>query len=124
MMSKLNRLRWALSVAGAVSFIAGYVIAIIGGVWWPEGDGLVATLVIMGLVVGFLNISAKEVIPYLVAAIALVLVGQSDVFTPLNDVNDGLGDDVNDVVRMMSIFTAPAAVVQAIRAGVALAKPG
>ena len=113
-----------LSVVGAAAFMSGYIIALIAGIWFEETGGLIATLVIMGLVVGFLNISGREVVPYLVAAIALVLIGSTQVFTPLNLVVEGLGEDVNQIVRMMAIFTAPAAVVQAIRAGMVLARPG
>ncbi|MBI4298767.1 MAG: hypothetical protein HY666_03305 [Chloroflexi bacterium] len=115
--------RWALFLSGAVSFY-GYVIALIAGVWWPYNAGLIATLVIMGLVVGLLNITAKEVMPYLVAAIAVVLIGNFEAFSSLNLVIAGLGDKINDIVAMMAIFTAPAAVVQAVRAGITLAKPG
>jgi hypothetical protein len=75
-------------------------------------------------VVGVLNVTHKETTPYLIAAIALVLIGSTQVFTPLNLVADGLGERVNLVVRMMAIFTAPAALVTAIRSGVHLATPG
>lgn len=120
----VRSIQWLLSIAAAVAFIAGYVISLIGGIWWPDNAGLIVTLVIMGLIVGFLNITGREIIPYLVAAIALVLVGNTDAFTPLNQVVDGLGERINDIVHMMAIFTAPAAVVQAVRAGMVLAKPG
>lgn len=121
----LGKIQWLLSVAAAIGFLAGYVIAVIAGIWFPEEGGLIATLVILGLLVGFLNITGREIIPYLVAAIALVLVGQSEIFKePLNLVNNGLGNDVTDIVEMIAIFTAPAAVVQAIKAGIILARPG
>ena len=113
-----------LSIVGAIAFITGYILAVIAGIWWPESGNLIATLVILGLVVGFLNITSKEITSYLIAAIALVLIGSTQVFTPLNLVADGLGEDVNLIVRMTAIFTAPAAVVQAIRAGMILARPG
>lgn len=117
------RIQWLLSIAAALAFIAGYIIAIITGVWWPDHDGLILTLVVLGMVVGLLNITGREIIPYLVAAIALVVVGSFEAFTPLNEVRRGLGNDLNDIVRLMAIFTAPAAVIQAIRAGVVLAAP-
>ena len=113
-----------LSIIGAAAFFSGYVIAVIAGIWWPENGGLIAALVILGLVVGSLNVTSGEIVPYLVGAIALVLIGSNQVFTPLNVVVDGLGERVNLVVRMMAIFTAPAAVIQAIRAGMILARPG
>ncbi|MBC8279729.1 MAG: hypothetical protein H8E48_02980 [Chloroflexi bacterium] len=112
------------SILGAAAFFIGYTLAVIAGIWWPENGDLIATLVILGLVVGVLNVTSREVTPYLVAAIALVLIGSTQVFTPLNLVSDGLGERVNLIVRMMAIFTAPAAVLQAIRAGMLLARPG
>ncbi|NQW19138.1 MAG: hypothetical protein HQ477_00210 [Chloroflexi bacterium] len=109
---------------GSWAFIAGYVLAIIAGLFWPDSGELILVLVLLGLVVGILNITQTEMLPYLVAAIALVLIGSTGVFTPLNLVTDGLGEDINLIVRMMSIFTAPAALVTAIRAGVHFAGHG
>jgi hypothetical protein len=113
-----------LSIFGAIAFIGGYALSVIAGIWWPENGGLIATLVILGLLVGFLNVTSREIVPYLVAAIALVLIGNTQAFTSLNLVAGGLGERVNQIVHMMAIFTAPAAVVQAIRAGMLLARPG
>jgi hypothetical protein len=120
----LGAVQRILSIAAAVAFFAGYIIAIIGGIWAPENSGLILTLVILGIIVGLLNITGREIIPYLVAAIALVVVGNLNAFEALNHVRNGLGDDVNEIVRLMAVFTAPAAVIQAIRAGMVLAKPG
>lgn len=119
--AKVKRL---LSIIAMVAFIAGYAIAVIAGIVRPDSGGAIATLVVLGLIVGFLNISAGEIQLYLLAAIALVLVGNSDIFKSLNQAAAGLGDKIDDIVRMLAIFTAPAAVVQAIKAGVTLAKPG
>jgi len=116
--------RKLFSFTGMVAFVMGYAISVVGGIWWPDNGGIVLTLVIVGLVVGLLNITGREVVPYLVAAIALVLVGRIGAFEPMNLVVDGLGDKVNDVVGMMAIFTAPAAVIQAVRVGIVLSKPG
>ncbi|HLF04790.1 MAG TPA: hypothetical protein VI855_06185 [Dehalococcoidia bacterium] len=118
-----EQLQMLLSVVAMVAFIAGYVLSIIAGIWAPDSAVLILILVILGLIVGLLNITGKEIIPYLIAAIALIIVGNFEAFTPLNDVVDGLGDYLNDIVGMMAIFSAPAAVIQAIRAGIALAKP-
>ncbi len=115
--------RRGLSIVGAAAFGAGYVVAVVAGIWWPDNGDLIAALVILGLIVGVLNVTTREITPYLVAAIALVLIGSNQVFTPLNLVADGLGERINLIVRMMAIFTAPAAVVQAIRGGMLLARP-
>lgn len=120
----LGGIQRLLSIAALVAFIAAYAIAVIAGIWWPDHSGLIATLVLLGLIVGLLNITGREIIPYLVAAIALVLVGNFEAFESLNLAVSGLGDKVNDIVAMLAIFTAPAAVVQAIKAGIVLARPG
>lgn len=117
-------MRRLFSIAGAVSFLAGYTISIIAGIWWPTSGGVIGLLAVLGMVVGLLNITGKEIIPYLVAAIALVLIGNIGAFSPLNRAVFGLGDSLNDIVRLMAIFTAPAAVIQAVRAGIVLAKHG
>lgn len=122
--TKMRAKARTLSIIGAVAFLSGYVIAVISGIWWPEHGGLIATLVILGLLVGLFNIAGGEIVPYLVAAIALILIGGTQAFTPLNLVVDGMGDRVNQIVRMMAIFTAPAAVLQSVRAGIILARPG
>ena len=109
---------------GAVVFAFGYALAVFTGLFFPENGALIAILVLLGLAVGAFNVTHREVVPYLVAAIALVLIGGTQVFTPLNLVMDGLGERANLVVRMMAVFTAPAAVIQAVRAGMTLARPG
>jgi type II secretory pathway component PulM len=118
-------LRGLLGIAGAVSFVVGYILAIVGGHTWPENTGIIGALAIMGVFVGLMNITAREIMPYLIAAIALVLIGTSGVFVdPLNKVMGGLGTDLTDIVKFLAIFTAPAATIVAVRAGISLAAPG
>ena len=113
-----------LGVIGAATFIAGYGLAVITGLFWPDSGELILILVLMGLAVGLLNVTQAEMTPYLIAAIALILIGSTQVFTPLNLLADGFGERVNLIVRMMAIFTAPAALVTAVRAGMHLARHG
>ena len=115
---------WLLALSASISFIAGYFIAVIAGIFWPDNEAILSILVIMGLLVGLFNITGREVLPYLVAAIALVLIGTAQPFDPLRTVNDGLVDNINDVVMLLAIFTAPGALIQAIRAGIFLTSPG
>ena len=117
-------LRRLLSVAAAVSFVVGYILAIVGGHTWPHNTGIIGALAIMGVFIGFMNITAREIMPYLIASIALVLIGSQGVFEPLNKAMFGLGTDLNDIVGMLAIFTAPAATIVAVRAGISLAAPG
>ncbi|MBM3940835.1 MAG: hypothetical protein FJ318_08125 [SAR202 cluster bacterium] len=86
--------------------------------------GVLVALLALGIVVGLVNITDREIIPYLVGAVALILISGTQVFTPLNAVVDGLGERLNLILRLMAIFTAPAAVVQALRMSLLLARPG
>ena len=117
-------IRGFLALAGAVSFVVGYILAIVGGHTWPHNTGIIGALAIMGVFVGFLNITAREVMPYLIASIAVVVIAGLKIFTPLNQAMYGLGTDLNDIMSFLAIFTAPAATIVAVRAGISLAAPG
>lgn len=130
---RVSRANW-MGLLGSASFFLGVILATITGIWWPDNGGLLATLVLFGLIVGLLNITGKEVVPFLVSAIALVVVGTASfatgsgettgVFGRLNSVSAGLGTNLDDIVRDLAIFIAPAAIVNALRAAIALARPG
>ena len=63
---------------GSWAFIIGIVIAIIAGlVYAGEGQlsaAIVSILVVLGLIVGFLNVTGKETMSFLAASVSLVLV--------------------------------------------------
>lgn len=64
-----------LNVAGRWAFIIGIVLAVLAG--FTEIPSLALILLILGLIVGFLNIKEKENTPFLVAVIALMVIGIS-----------------------------------------------
>ena len=80
---------------------------------------LVLLLVVLGLVVGFLNISEKETTPFLVAAAALLITNTAG--DALNKI-PVVGDSVAGIVSQISVFVAPAAIVVALKAIQSLAK--
>ncbi|MBI2846391.1 MAG: hypothetical protein HYX82_00760 [Chloroflexi bacterium] len=108
---------------GTIAFIVGIVIGVIGGVASPDNGTLILTLVILGLIVGLLNITAKEMVPFLIAAIALVVLGNAG-FEAINDIISGLGTMLDDIVYYIASFMAPAALVTAIKVLAAAARPG
>jgi hypothetical protein len=112
---------------GTVAFFVGMIMAVVcGAIPATRGEGWVALiLVIMGIIVGLFNITSKEVIPVLIAAIALVVVGIGTApFTRLDDVIDGLGRALNAIVALIAVFMVPAAVINAVRVVWKLARPG
>jgi hypothetical protein len=118
-------------VLGAIAFFVGMLLAIIAGGVSRDNGTIVLILVILGIIVGLFNITSREMIPFLVAAIALVVVGTAvgsegnyGPFAPLNDVIDGLGRVLNGMVAYIAVFMTPAAIITAIRVVWSLAQPG
>jgi hypothetical protein len=109
-----------LSKIGFFAFIIGLIVAIVGGVVSPHNTPLVVTLIILGLIIGFLNISAKETLLFLVATIALVVVGS--VFAPLTLLD--IGKYLDQILSYVATLMAPAAIIVAIKALWAVGKPG
>jgi hypothetical protein len=97
-------------------FILGVVIAIISGLAYQAMDVtsagyITVVLVVLGLVVGFLNIGDKEISNFLIAAIALVAVGAAN----LQDIFI-IGPYLAHMVLNVAAFVAPAALVVALKA--------
>ena len=109
---------------GLLAFIVGIILAIVGGIGYHDNAGITLTLVIVGILVGVLNITGKEVLPLLIAAIALIVVGYTKGFQPLDDLGGEAGTKINAIVAYLATFMAPAAVISAFRAILAVARPG
>ncbi|HIH42161.1 TPA: hypothetical protein HA246_00790 [Candidatus Woesearchaeota archaeon] len=98
---------------GHLAFIAGVIVAIIAGISSSILEEHVVTLVlvVLGLVVGFMNITSEEYTGFLVAAIALMVAGVADVLSiPY------VGEILNNILRNIAKFVAPAALVVALKA--------
>ncbi len=109
-----------LSKIGFWAFIIGLILALIGGIVAPQNSAIVIVLIILGLIIGFLNITAKETQLFLVATIALIVVG--GVFSSLDFLS--LGEKLDQILNYVATLMAPAAVVAAIKALWAVGKPG
>ena len=107
---------------GSWSFILGVVISVLAGVVISPVPGwLVLALGVLGLIVGFLNITSRESTPFLVAAIALV-VSSSGFSSVLSTLPVGaVVTAVRTMLGNIAIFVAPAAVLVALRAIYSLA---
>ena len=108
---------------GMAAFSVGLVMAIVYGVVSRDNASVILALVILGIIVGFLNITRREIALLLLTAVALIVVGNTG-FTALNDLLDGLGTSLDGIVSYLAAFMAPAAVVSAVRAMWAVARPG
>jgi len=101
---------------GGWAFILGVVIAIVAGLASGALDAMSAgyvtlALVVLGLVVGFLNVGDKEINNFLVAAIAVILMGTANL-----GVIPVIGIYLALMVLNVAAFVAPAALVVALKA--------
>lgn len=105
---------------GEWSFIAGVVLAILSGFFnltWVPG-----VLIVLGFLVGFLNITEKETESFLLAAVGLLLVGSAGLESIAILKEVGLDTVVESVLTNIRTFTAPGVLVVALKTVWELAK--
>ncbi|MDO8627939.1 MAG: hypothetical protein Q7K42_05720 [Candidatus Diapherotrites archaeon] len=113
------------SVVGPYAFLVGVAIAVIGGVAGfvlePVKAWVPLVLVVLGLVVGWMNVKDKHLTNFLIAVIALAAV-QSANLSVLDTAVQGLGGALSGIVQGIAAFVAPAGLVVALKAVWTLAK--
>lgn len=110
-----------MSQLGSWAFLLGLVVAILSALVSLDAStsGLVTMLlVVIGLVVGILNVTDKEVVPFLVATIAFLasVGGLAPLVVALGGASGFLGMFVAKMLGNIGVFVAPAAAVVAIKA--------
>jgi hypothetical protein len=107
-----------METVGQWSFIVGVVIAVLSGIFVTAYVGWVGLiLIVLGILVGVLNISDKEVYDFLIAAIALMLTGAAGL-----DRLPMIGSYLGPIFLNISTFVAPAAIIVALKAVYELGK--
>ena len=92
--------KWAFIVGIVLSVVAGLLVAEVWMYW---------VMLVLGLVVGFLNVTAEESQGFLLAAIGLMLSATSVLAIPY------IGAGVTSVVANLVAFIAPAVLVVALK---------
>ncbi len=107
---------------GKWSFIIGAVLAIIMGIGaglgqaWGTNQWLVLLLLVAGLVVGVVNVTAKEVQGFLIASIAVLVTAVAANLAQLDVLIPKIGGILQAIVTMVVLVIAPAALVVSLRA--------
>ena len=106
---------WAFYIGLALAFVFGILKA-------GSYEGLLTlVLVVVGLVVGLLNITEKETTPFLIAAIALIATGTANLQV-INGIIPNVGTWLQNIVNNFAVLVTPAAVVVALKTVSSLAK--
>lgn len=103
---------------GTWSFIVGILIAMAAG-FLDLNAMIVSVLIVLGLIVGFLNVTGEETTPFLLATVSLVIVAAVGQGT-LGQV-DVVGPTLQRVLITFITFIIPATIVVACKAIYSLA---
>jgi hypothetical protein len=124
--------RWAFVAVVVIAIVIGLVVGYMVNIATAHfSDSNVTNanayvtliLVILGIVVGFISVTAKEVTPFLVAAIALIVAGLSNIWSLLeNGTLNLLYYWATEILTYIVAFAAPAAVIIAVRSLLAMEK--
>ena len=95
--------RWAFVLGVLIAFLAGFV----------EWNWMVTALIVLGLIVGFLNISAEESEKFLVATVALLIIGTAGISALFS--TGGLAGTTQAILNNFVSFVAAAALVVALK---------
>ena len=97
-------------------FLAGIVTAIIAALVTGISTTIIWVLALLGLIVGLLNITLKDEVPFLVATTVLLLAAGSLNVLPV------VGETVGTILAYVTVFVAPAGLVVALKAIYAFAR--
>ena len=120
--------RWAYVLFVIIAVVAGLVV---GYMAWSEGSWaavagvngwVLLILLILGIIIGLTSITTKEVMPFLIAAIALVVAASANVWEPLSQIHPLLYFLATGILNYIVAFAAPAAVIIAIKEVLTMAK--
>jgi len=107
-----------LPVVGAWAFVILLVLAVIAGLLEPgaTSPGVASALIVLGVIVGLLNITGREVGLFLVAAIAFMISAGSVAGIPV------IGQATAKILGNIVLAIAPATAIVAFKALYVLAK--
>ena len=114
-MQKLGE--WAFLLCVVIAVVAGIAASAVA----DYSGWITLALVVLGVIVGLLNVSEKETQAFLVAAIALIVAGGAG-FSAIDMVVSGLGTAIATILGNVAAFVAPAAVIVALKGVWAMAK--
>jgi hypothetical protein len=120
--------RWAYLLFVIIAVVMGLVV---GYMAWSEGSWadvaningwVLLVMLILGIIIGITSITTKEVTPFLIATIALVVAASANVWSPLSQIHALLDFWATGILNYIVAFAAPAAVIIAVKEVLTLAK--
>lgn len=107
---------------GGYAFLIGFILAVLFGIVvgavpsWVGGASawIVVLLIILGLIVGLLNVKDQHINEFLIAVIAVTMIGLIPI-TQIGVVNSQLSTLLAAILQYIVAFSAPAALVLGLK---------
>jgi uncharacterized membrane protein len=122
--------RWAFIAFIVIAIVAGLAIGYMA--WdaqsWTDSNvanangWVILIMLILGIIIGLTSITTKEVTPFLIATIALLVASAANVWGPLANIHDLLYYWATAILNYIVAFAAPAAVIISIKSVLAMAR--
>ena len=105
---------------GSWTFIVGVIVALLIGIFNQTPSPAATTvLIVLGLIVGLLNVTGRETTPFLLASVSLVIV--SNMGGPVLADVATIGSTLQAIFNSITTFVIPATIIVALKAIYALA---
>jgi hypothetical protein len=129
-MEKISR--WAYLLFVIIAIVMGLVVGYMA--WSAEPYGwsdpgvadvngwVLVVMLILGVIIGITSVTTKEVTPFLIATIALVVAASANVWDPLSKIHGLLAFWATGILSYIVAFAAPAAVIIGVKAVLTIAK--
>ena len=122
--------RWAYIAFVVIAIVMGLAIGYMAydaGTWndptVADTNGWVTLIMlILGIIIGLTSITEKEVTPFLIATIALIVATSANVWQPLSNIHELLYNWAYYILNYVVAFAAPAAVIIAVKSVLPMAK--
>ena len=118
--------QWAFTIFVSLAIIMGLVVGYMNYANTSGTDDtrayVMLIMLVLGVIVGLVSITSKEATPFLIASIALIVAASANVWFPLTRIHELLYDWASEILNFIVAFAAPAAVINAIRAVLVMAK--
>ncbi|MAH49412.1 hypothetical protein CMI37_26555 [Candidatus Pacearchaeota archaeon] len=116
------------NLIGAYSFLAGVILAValglFQGVLGSGGNVAYLVLVILGLIVGSLNVGDKDSMTFLLASLSLVIVSAmgNDTLQFISNLSPAIIPPFVNVLRALLVLFIPATIIVALKTVFSIAK--
>jgi len=109
-------------IAVVMGFYVGYMAYTNDPAYANYNAYVTLIMLILGITIGLVSITSKEVMPFLIATIALIVASSADVWAPLIRIHELLYLWASAILQYIVAFAAPAAVINAVKAVFAMAE--